>query len=318
MSATLTTRGEARDHPVELRPLRAADADRHHDVGGVGDAAEGERRHDALAGVELGLRQQPHEPRREQPQAEREPGRDDDEIREHERVRALGLAVVLDRVGERRPGHPERGQQEHHRRGDPDADLVQADVREAREVDEEEAVAEVDGDQRERGRDERHAEAVHLAQQRPRELEPELLPVDGEQREIDDQRADEVADDHAERALLPDDDEQDRGADRDGDVGEAREHERGRALLGAEERGQLLVVHLRPDADEAGADEVRVVEPEQVGERVGEQDAGDEPERRARHREPERRADDEPPLRRRRSSRSRSGRTPTRSRPGGS
>ena len=165
-------------------------------------------------------------------------------------------------------------------------------------MDEKEAVAEVDGDQGERGGDERNAEAVHLAEQRPRELEPELLPVDGEQCEIDEQRADEVPDDDAERALLPDDDEQNRGADRDGDVGQAREHECGRALLGAEEGGQLLVVHLRPDADEAGADEVRVVEAEQVGQRGGEEDARDEPERRARHREPERGADDEPPLRR--------------------
>ena len=36
-----------------------------------------------------------------------------------------------------------------------------------------------------------------------------------------------------------------------------------RALLDAEERGHLRVVHLRPEPDEAGADEPRVVvEPE--------------------------------------------------------
>ena len=77
-------------------------------------------------------------------------------------------------------------------------------------MDEEEAVAEVDDDQRERGRDERDPEAVHLAQQRPRELKPELRAVHGEEGQVDRERAGEVADDHAERALLPDDDEEQR------------------------------------------------------------------------------------------------------------
>ena len=40
-------------------------------------------------------------------------------------------------------------------------------------------------------------------------------------------------------------------ADRDEDVREAREHERDRALLDPEERGQLLVVHVRPERDAA-------------------------------------------------------------------
>ena len=70
-------------------------------------------------------------------------------------------------------------------------------------MDEEEAVAEVDDDQRERRGDERDAEAVHLAQQRARELKPELRAVHGEQGEVDDERAGEVADDHAEGALAP-------------------------------------------------------------------------------------------------------------------
>ena len=79
-------------------------------------------------------------------------------------------------------------------------------------MDEEEAVAEVDDDQRERGRDERDAEAVHLAKQGAGELEPELGARYAEQGEVDRERAGEVADDHAERALLPDDDEEQRRA----------------------------------------------------------------------------------------------------------
>ena len=74
------------------------------------------------------------------------------------------------------------------------------------------------------------------------------------------------------------DDQQHRRDDRDRDVREAREHEEARALLDPEDRGQLLVVHLRPDADEGGADEPRVVEAERVGDRPGEEDAGGEPE----------------------------------------
>jgi len=79
----------------------------------------------------------------------------------------------------------------------------------------------------------------------------------GEQDEVDRERAGEVADDHTDRALVPDRDEQDRGDD-----GEHHVHERGRdvghgALLDAEEGRQLLVVHLPPEEDEGGADERR-------------------------------------------------------------
>ena len=70
------------------------------------------------------------------------------------------LAVVLDRVGKGGPCGTERRQQEHHRGRDPDADLVQADLPEIGELDEEEAVAEVDRDEREGRGDERDAEAL--------------------------------------------------------------------------------------------------------------------------------------------------------------
>ena len=215
--------------------------------------------HDPLALVEVGLRQQPHEPGREQPQPEREPGGDDDEIREHERVRALGLAVVLDRVGEGRPRHAERRQQEHHRRRDPHADLVEPDLLEAREVDEEEAVAEVDDDQRERGGHERDPKRFISRSSGRENWSPSWARCTREEGEVHRERAGEVADDHAERALLPHDDEEQGRGDRDRDVREAREHERRRPLLGPEQRRQLLVVHLRPDPHEAGAHEVRVV-----------------------------------------------------------
>ena len=259
------------DHPVELRPLRAPDADRHHDVARERDPAEGEQRHDPPALVVLRRREQADEPGREKPERERQPRRGGDEVGEHEGVRPLRLVVVLDRVGEGGPGHPERRDQEHHRRGDPHPELVAPDLGGADELVQEEAIAEVERDQGERRRHERDPEAVHLAQQRPRELEAELGAPVAEEREVDDERAEEVADDHPERALVVGDDEDERRRDGDGDVGEARGDEEARALLDAEERGQLLVVHLRPDPDERGADEVRVVEQEQVGERLREQ-----------------------------------------------
>ena len=92
------------------------------------------------------------------------------------------------------------------------------------------------------------------------ELEAELVAAVGEQDEVDGERADEVADDGAGRALV-------RGRRRAATVAPTvistfarlASDERDRALLDAEERGQLLVVHLRPEADEAGADEPRVV-----------------------------------------------------------
>ena len=122
----------------------------------------------------------------------------------------------LERVGECRPRRPERGQQQHHRRrrrgrrartGRPRSRLVQ--------VREEEAVGEVDADQRQRGGHERPAEVLHLAQQRPRELQPELLAPVAEQHEVDDERPDPVADDHAQRPLVEPDDEDERRPDRD-------------------------------------------------------------------------------------------------------
>jgi hypothetical protein len=104
-------------------------------------------------------------------------------------------------------------------------------------VREEEAVAEVDGDQSERGRDEREPEALHLPQQGAVELETELLAAVPQQREVDGERAGEVAGDDADRAEVVDDHEQHRRGDGDRDVGEARGEEGERALLDAEERG---------------------------------------------------------------------------------
>ena len=78
-------RRAAGDHPVELRPLGASDADRHHDVRRVGDPAEGEQRNDAAALVVGGRRQQADEPGGEQPEREREPRRECDEVGEGRR-----------------------------------------------------------------------------------------------------------------------------------------------------------------------------------------------------------------------------------------
>ena len=164
--------------------------------------------------------------------------------------------VVLDRVRERGPGEPERRQEQHHRRRDADADRVEADLGRVREPHEEEAVREVRHPEEERGRDERDPEAVHLAQQAAVELEPELLAAVADERGVDEERAREVADDDADRALVEHDDEEQRRADRQEDVREARRDEGDRALLDAEERRELLVVHPRPEPDERGRDEL--------------------------------------------------------------
>ena len=74
----------------------------------------------------------------------------------------------------------------------------------------------------------------------------------------------EVAGDDADRAPLADDDEEHGRADGDRDVRQARREEAERALLDAEERGQLLVVHLRPEADEAARTSVGSSTPSSV------------------------------------------------------
>ncbi len=68
---------------------------------------------------------------------------------------------------------------------------------------------------------ERHAPRGHASEDVPVELEPELHPPVREQDGSDGQRPAEVADEHADRALVEDDDEQDRRADREQDVREA-------------------------------------------------------------------------------------------------
>ena len=161
---------------------------------------------------------------------------------------------------------------------------------------EEEAVAEVDRDQRERGRHERNAEPVHLAEQRSGEATAEPVPVHDHQTGGDDERARDAAEDDAERALLPDDDEQDRGADRDRDVRQAGDHERGRALLGPEHRRLLLVDHLREHPERRRAHQVGVVEAEPVRHLRREHEPEHETEQAHAECEPEARAHDEAPL----------------------
>ena len=55
---------------------------------------------------------------------------------------------------------------------------------------------------------ERHPEAVHLPQQAAVELEAELLAPVSDERRVHEQRAGEVADDDADRALIERDDEE--------------------------------------------------------------------------------------------------------------
>ena len=154
---------------------------------------------------------------------------------------------------------------------------------------EEEAVGEVDHPEREPRGNQRQPEALHLPEEAAVELEPQLEAAVGEQDEVDDQRAREVPGEHPDRALVPDGDEQDRRDDGDDHVGKRRGDVRDRALLDPEERGQLLVVHLRPEQDERGADEVRarVGREQHVRDLRGEDRADHEPERGHHHREPE-------------------------------
>ena len=67
------------------------------------------------------------------------------------------------------------------------------------------------------------------------------------QRDQHHDRAHDAADEDADRAVLEGDDDHHGRADRDGEVGEARDHERDGALLDPVERRQLLVLQLRPD-----------------------------------------------------------------------
>ena len=208
----------------------------------------------------------------------------------------------FERVGECRPRQLERGHQEDDHGRDPDRERVDPDLRLALVAAEEDAVDQVDRPERERRRDERQPEPVHLPQQPAVELEAELVATIGEQDDVDRQRAEEVADHGADRALVRADDERDRGADRDQDVGDARDRELHGPLLDPEERRHLGVVHLRPEADEAGADEPRVVPRSRASSaRCGVRDRtrqpSDEPERCHPHREPERGPDDERPAR---------------------
>ena len=167
------------------------------------------------------------------------------------------------------------------------------------QLDEEEAVAEVRQPERERRGDERQPEPVHRPVERAVELQSEPAAAVGEQRRVDDQRSCEVADDHAEGPLVEDDDQEDGRGDRYAHVRQRRRHVCGRPLLDAEQRGHLLVVHRRPEADEGGDDEAGVVvRPEQQPrDRARQRDPEHEHRRRGREHVPERRPDDEqPPL----------------------
>ena len=152
-----------------------------------------------------------------------------------------------------------------------DRQRVDADLGLALVAVDEEAVDQVDRPERERRGDEREPEAVHRAEQLAVELEAELLAAVGEQREVDGERAEEVADRPRRAAPLWKTTTRTivapivistfatlAIAKRDG------------ALLDAEERRHLRVVHLRPEADEAGPDERRRAEVEPVRDRLGE------------------------------------------------
>ena len=126
-----------------------------------------------------------------------------------------------------------------------------------------------------------------------------MIAAIAEEDEIDRERPDPVADDHPHRPLVEVDNEHDGRADRDHEIGNRRRGEEDRPLFDAEQRRQLLVVQLRPEPDECGADEpgLIVTQRERVRDRLRGDPPGREPERGARHREPERGAYDAHPVR---------------------
>ena len=237
-----------------------------------------------------------HDPGGEQSKRDAEPAAQQQQVREHEPVRAPCLAVVLDRVRERRPCRPERREEEHDHARDPHADRVQARLRRARDRGQEEPIDEVDRPEREPRRDERHPEPVHLAEQRPVELQTELVTTVGEEDRVDDERPREVSDEDADRALVPHGDKENGRPDRHNDVRKRSGRELNGALLDAEQRRQLLVVHLRPQADEGRAHETGCHPVQRVRDGRREGEPRDEPGRRGRHREPERRPHDDDAL----------------------
>ena len=163
------------------------------------------------------------------------------------------------------------------------------------ELDQEEAVGEVREPEGDCGRDEREAETVHRPVEGAVELQPECVPAVEQQRDVDGERPCEVSDQDAERPLVECDDEQDGRADGDPDVRQRGGDVRGRALLDPEQRRHLVVVHRRPQPDERGDDEIRVVlrveeHPRDLGR---EHDAERERQRRRGHHVPERGPNDE-------------------------
>ena len=76
--------------------------------------------------------------------------------------------------------------------------------------------------QEEGARDQREPELVHPAQQIPVELEAELLAAVQHEHGIHGERPREVPDDHADRALVERDDQDQRRSDRDENVRDAR------------------------------------------------------------------------------------------------
>ena len=79
----------------------------------------------------------------------------------------------------------------------------------------EDAVGEVERPDRELSGDERHPEAVHGAEERTVELQPELVAAIAEEHDIHGERSDPVADDHPHRPLVEVNDEQNGRPDRD-------------------------------------------------------------------------------------------------------
>ncbi len=196
-------RGPAHD-PVELGLPHPADPDREHRVARSRRRSRSRGSAPPRPSGRSGAweRRACDDPRREHAEGQRHPAGQEEQVGEHVGVGALGGVVVADRVGERRPGELERGHQEDDHRRDLHGERVDADLALPPVGVDEEPVDQVDRPEREGRGHERQPEPVHRSEQPAVELQPELLAAEGEQHDVDGERAEEVPDHGSDRALV--------------------------------------------------------------------------------------------------------------------
>src|SRR5680860_1374055 len=227
-----------------------------------------------------------HDPAREQPHAGDDEGAAGDEPGDDRGVDPARLAVVADRIRERRPGQLEAADQHVDRLGELDRQRVEAGLGEPDRADDDDPVDEVEQVERELGRHRRQAEAGHPPQQRGVDPEREPAPVDDDQAEHEDGAAEIAAEQQTASPLALADDQDHGQRDRRQHVGDRHREEGAGALLEPEQGEQVLVQSGHPEAADRDPGQVRSGPVEQrFGDRPGERQR----DQRRRGREPEER-----------------------------